>query len=142
MTEASESTEKLLKGLWEAATNLRGVVGPAEYKHYVLPIIFLRFLSVKYEQRKRELENLAHDPKSEYCSKSSKFIQMTLDDISLVGTDDEYLRSSDAVKPNKSKTVEMALICIYYEKYSVYIIIQLGLSLIFPISVVGVFIIS
>jgi type I restriction-modification system DNA methylase subunit len=38
----------LMKELWEAAVALRGTIEPADYKRYVLPIIFLRFLSLRY----------------------------------------------------------------------------------------------
>ncbi|HXP60386.1 MAG TPA: type I restriction-modification system subunit M N-terminal domain-containing protein, partial [Dongiaceae bacterium] len=31
--------------LWEAAVRLRGNVAPADYKHYVLPLLFLRHMS-------------------------------------------------------------------------------------------------
>ncbi len=43
------------KELWQAAVNLRGSIEPADYKRYVLPVIFLRFLSLRYEKRRREL---------------------------------------------------------------------------------------
>ena len=43
----------LTKELWQAAVNLRGSIEPADYKRYVLPIIFLRFLSLRYEKRRR-----------------------------------------------------------------------------------------
>ena len=33
----------LIKELWQAAVNLRGSIEPADYKRYVLPLIFLRF---------------------------------------------------------------------------------------------------
>src|SRR3954465_12342553 len=56
----------VLKQLWEAAVNLRGSIEPADYKRYVLPIIFLRFLSLRYERRRAELESLIADPKSDY----------------------------------------------------------------------------
>ena len=46
----------LTKELWQAAVNLRGSIEPADYKRYVLPIIFLRFLSLRYEKRRAELE--------------------------------------------------------------------------------------
>jgi hypothetical protein len=39
----------LIKELWQAAVNLRGSVEPADYKRYVLPIIFLRFVSLQLE---------------------------------------------------------------------------------------------
>ena len=32
------------KDLFEAANKMRGSVAPADYKHYVLPLIFLRYL--------------------------------------------------------------------------------------------------
>jgi len=56
----------LTKELWQAAVELRGSIEPADYKRYVLPIIFLRFLSLRYERRRAELERLVADPKSEY----------------------------------------------------------------------------
>ena len=36
--------------LWEAANKLRGSVEPAEYKHVVLGLIFLKFASDKFEK--------------------------------------------------------------------------------------------
>lgn len=56
----------LTKELWQAAVNLRGSIEPADYKRYVLPIIFLRFLSLRYERRRTELEKLIAEPKSDY----------------------------------------------------------------------------
>lgn len=58
--------QQFTKELWEAAVNLRGSIEPADYKRYVLPIIFLRFLSLRYERRRAELEALIADPKSDY----------------------------------------------------------------------------
>src|ERR1019366_802826 len=52
--------------LWQATVNLRGSIEPAGYNRYVLPIIFLRFLSLRYERRRAELERLIADPASEY----------------------------------------------------------------------------
>jgi type I restriction enzyme M protein len=42
----------LVKELWQAAVSLRGSIEPAEYKRFVLPIIFLRFLSLRHERRR------------------------------------------------------------------------------------------
>lgn len=55
----------LTKELWQAAVELRGSIEPADYKRYVLPIIFLRFLSLRYERRRAELERAIADPKNE-----------------------------------------------------------------------------
>lgn len=41
--------------LWKAADKLRGSVEPAEYKHVVLSLFFLKFASDKFEARQREL---------------------------------------------------------------------------------------
>jgi type I restriction enzyme M protein len=56
----------LTKELWQAAVKLRGSIEPADYKRYVLPIIFLRFLSLRYERRRAELQYLIAEPKCEY----------------------------------------------------------------------------
>ena len=41
--------------LWESANKLRGAVEPAEYKHVVLSLIFLKYAGDRFEQRKQEL---------------------------------------------------------------------------------------
>ena len=44
------------KNLWAAAVQLRGNIAPADYKHFVLPLLCLRYLSLKYERRHEQLE--------------------------------------------------------------------------------------
>ena len=41
--------------LWQSCDKLRGSVEPAEYKHVVLSLIFLKFASDKFEERRKEL---------------------------------------------------------------------------------------
>ncbi|QQS67552.1 MAG: N-6 DNA methylase [Chlorobiota bacterium] len=41
--------------LWEAANKLRGSVEPAEYKHVVLGLVFLKFASDKFEEHRTKL---------------------------------------------------------------------------------------
>ncbi|MFK7901173.1 MAG: N-6 DNA methylase [Cyclobacteriaceae bacterium] len=41
--------------LWQSCDKLRGSVDPSEYKHVVLGLIFLKFASDKFEERKAEL---------------------------------------------------------------------------------------
>src|SRR5438046_9585144 len=55
----------LFKELWNAAVALRGSIEPADYKRYVLPLIFLRFLSLRYEQRVSEIDAEIADPQSD-----------------------------------------------------------------------------
>jgi len=53
------------KELWKAADKLRGNVDPSEYKYIVLGLIFLKYVSDSFYQRKEELEKLTSDPKSD-----------------------------------------------------------------------------
>ena len=43
--------------LWESANKLRGSIEPAEYKHVVLGLIFLKFASDKFEEQRQKLIN-------------------------------------------------------------------------------------
>jgi type I restriction enzyme M protein len=70
----------LLKELWEAAVRLRGSIEPADYKRYVLPIIFLRFLSLRYERRRAELLSLLNDATSDYYTNSASTRATVLED--------------------------------------------------------------
>lgn len=43
--------------LWESANKLRGAVEPAEYKHVVLSLIFLKYAGERFEQHRNLIEN-------------------------------------------------------------------------------------
>ncbi len=96
-TAASSDHAILLRELWQAAVNLRGAIEPADYKRYVLPIIFLRFLSLRFESRQRQLESLIGEPGSEYYTTDSEVRESILDDA------DEYLREGAFVLPSESR---------------------------------------
>src|SRR5579885_2887357 len=74
------SLKDLLRELWEAAVRLRGSIEPADYKRYVLPIIILRFLSLRYDRRRAELERLIADPTSDYHTTDPKAVARILAD--------------------------------------------------------------
>jgi len=50
-----EKTKAIEETLWQSCDKLRGSVEPSEYKHVVLGLIFLKFTSDKFEQRRQEL---------------------------------------------------------------------------------------
>jgi len=55
-TQKKEIKEKSIEvTLWEAANKLRGSVEPAEYKHVVLGLVFLKFASDKFEEHRAKL---------------------------------------------------------------------------------------
>ena len=86
------SVVELTKELWQAAVNLRGSIEPADYKRYVLPIIFLRFLSLRYEKRRAELEKLVADPNSDY-----------FEDVGALDDPDEYQSVSTFIVPEDAR---------------------------------------
>lgn len=56
MAKRKETKEKSMEEtLWDSANKLRGSVEASEYKHVVLGLIFLKFASDKFEERKAEL---------------------------------------------------------------------------------------
>jgi type I restriction enzyme M protein len=56
-----QKNEPLEKQLWQAADKLRKNIDAAEYKHVVLGLIFLRYISVSFEQLYNELVNQQAD---------------------------------------------------------------------------------
>lgn len=52
---AKKNSKSIEETLWESANKLRGSVEPAEYKHVVLGLIFLKFASDKFEEHRQTL---------------------------------------------------------------------------------------
>nr|WP_227520165.1 class I SAM-dependent DNA methyltransferase [Marinobacter sp. LV10R510-11A] len=52
-----KNTRTFEQTLWDTADKLRGTVESSEYKHVVLSLIFLKFVSDKFEARKQALIN-------------------------------------------------------------------------------------
>ena len=46
--------------LWESANKLRGAVEPSEYKHVVFCLIFLKYESDRYDERKQDIIDEGH----------------------------------------------------------------------------------
>ncbi|MCC7360558.1 MAG: SAM-dependent DNA methyltransferase [Anaerolineales bacterium] len=55
--------------LWQTADKLRGHLDPAEYKHVVLGLVFLKYISDAFEERRTWLLREAADPASAYYVK-------------------------------------------------------------------------
>lgn len=83
---------ELMKELWQAAVNLRGSIEPSDYKRYVLPIIFLRFLSLRYEKRHAALKRMIAEPQGEYYQ-----LEYALEDP------DEYRRVGAFILPEAAR---------------------------------------
>jgi type I restriction enzyme M protein len=66
--------------LFEAANKLRGSVESAEYKHLVLGLVFLKYVSDSFDRRRQQLDALAMDPASDYYVESDDERQEILED--------------------------------------------------------------
>lgn len=77
MAKAKKSGEKQGNGanlgfeakLWQAADKLRNNMDAGEYKHVVLGLIFLKYISDAFEEHRASLEKEVSDPKSEWYVK-------------------------------------------------------------------------
>jgi type I restriction enzyme M protein len=54
-TDSKKPKKSFEETLWDTANKLRGSVESSEYKHVVLSLIFLKFVSDKFEERRAEL---------------------------------------------------------------------------------------
>ena len=79
------------KELWDAANELRGAVSENNYKNYILPLVFLKHLSERYEVVQEEIKTLINDPKSDYYTTDQDEIMYVMED------EDEY-RSRNTFK--------------------------------------------
>jgi type I restriction enzyme M protein len=59
------TSQELKKTLWATADKLRGQMDAAEYKHIVLGLIFVKYVSDAFDERRRQLAILLADPASE-----------------------------------------------------------------------------
>lgn len=87
----------LLRELFQAAIELRGSIEPSDYKKYVLPLVFLRFLSLRFDKRRGELQLLLKDPGSDLFTDDPELVRETLEDA------DEYRAASVFMVPETAR---------------------------------------
>jgi len=85
------------KELWEACDRLRGSVESAEYKHLVLGLVFLKYISDSFERRRAELEAAVADPESELYMEDPEDRAEVLEDR------DEYVSKNVFWVPQKAR---------------------------------------
>ena len=75
---AKENTSEIgfEKQIWDAADELRGSMDASEYKHVVLGLIFLKYLSDKFEEKYNELieEGDDEEDRDEYIAENIFFV--------------------------------------------------------------------
>ena len=78
---ASENTD-FKQTLWKAADSLRAQMDAAEYKHIVLGLIFLKYISDSFTEQKEKIKEMVTNPESDF------FISENLSDINEKDLDD------------------------------------------------------
>lgn len=64
--EEQQYLNNLDKQLWAAADRLRAAVNPSEYMHVVLGLVFLKYISDAFKERRLELQAAFQDPANDY----------------------------------------------------------------------------
>ena len=79
----AQTLEDIEKKLWAAADKLRNNVDAAEYKHVVLGLIFLKYVSDSFDEFRGELKERLLDPKDDFFLEgaSDEDIHAELEDV-------------------------------------------------------------
>jgi type I restriction enzyme M protein len=73
-------TKTLEQRLWDAADALRGNQEPSEYKHVVLGLVFLKYISDRFEARRREIEmSLSDEGSPDYIPNAERRLRFLED---------------------------------------------------------------
>jgi type I restriction enzyme M protein len=81
MSKSSEKDLHFEKELWDSADKLRGAIDAGEYKHIVLGLIFLKYISDSFEKRRKYLKKAVKDKSNEkYYLPSEKSQKVILED--------------------------------------------------------------
>ena len=105
--------------LWQAADKMRGHMDSGEYKHVVLGLIFLKYISDAFEERRSQLEEETADPANELYAIDPE------DRIQVLEDRDEYVSENvfwvpiearwsylqaNAKQPNIGKLIDDAMV--------------------------------
>jgi len=87
----AKETSDFKQTLWKTADSLRAQMDAAEYKHIVLGLIFLKYISDSFTEQKERIKALVTDPKSDF------FISENLSDINEKDLEDRDYYTQDNV---------------------------------------------
>jgi type I restriction enzyme M protein len=113
--------------LWQAADRLRGYMDPAEYKHVVLGLVFLKYISDAFEERYQQLSLWTSDSSHEYYIKEAQQRYEVLEDRDEYKAENifwvpkqarwSYLQAN-AKQPTIGKIIDNAMVAIELENPS------------------------
>ena len=87
----SKNNTDFKQTLWKIADSLRAQMDAAEYKHIVLGLIFLKYISDSFTEQKERIKEMVTDPKSDF------FISEDLNDINEKDLEDRDYYTQDNV---------------------------------------------
>ena len=91
-------TEDIKATLWKAANKLRAQMDAAEYKHIVLGLIFLKYISDTFEAQQERVKRMVSEPSSPvYISENLEEYQAALEDR------DYYTQDNIFYMPKKAR---------------------------------------
>lgn len=113
------------KELWAAADRLRGNIDSSEYKNVVLGLIFLKYISDSFYQRREKLQEWMNDPKNDqYYIPNKETKEKLLEDKDMYKKEGifyipenarwEFLRAKASL-PNLAKHIDDAMEAIEFE---------------------------
>ena len=92
-----ENEEPFEQKLWKTADKLRKNIDAAEYKHIVLGLIFLKYISDAFEEKFQQLKIEFEDPKSDWHISEPQLIYESLNDP------EEYRATNTFYVPEKAR---------------------------------------
>jgi len=101
MNEIEENNHKDIdfeKELWKAADKLRGNIDASEYKHIILGLIFLKYISDSFNKRRQLLETLTADPHNK-----KYYISNEKSRESIINDKDQYKSQGIFYVPEKAR---------------------------------------
>lgn len=96
-SKPNESSQNLEATLWAAADKLWPSIDAAEYKHVVLGLIFLKYISDAFEEKRASLDVELSDSKSPYYVKDIKARYEAVEDV------DEYRAANIFYVPKNAR---------------------------------------
>ncbi len=120
-------SNEIKQTLWKTADKLRSTMSPSEYKHVVLGLIFLKYISDSFEVRRSTLENNFRNPDhADYEADEAEILELleekdyyTMDNIFFVPSNSRWQAIQNSAKQaGLGKRIDDALLEIENENQS------------------------
>lgn len=98
MAQQNDGALDFASKLWSTCDRLRNNMESADYKHIVLGLIFLKYISDSFESRYKELEELIKDP-----SNDDYFCEDEEDRVDTLENKDEYTSQNIFYVPEEAR---------------------------------------